>query len=350
MSSALELSTTVAATTDSFQQTTNSSVPSFTAQPAIVDVITSLILPASSSFATAPSSTSPSLPTAPPSSNSTDNGPSLATKVGLGAGAGVLLLFILIGTCLILRRRKKYPSLSKLDEASKVRAGALRPRDSDFDTKHSLTSSEDTAALELMEKREGKRSLKGRRNSHLAQISEEPGSRHLSQVQEGGDRSRTISPLAYGPPGAHISAGHISLIQSDDRMSSIAQSRMHLSKIPPGDLLSLTQPGDRNSVSDIYASRQATLDTLNGPNSPHDTGSSLHSMDSRSGYALSLPQRSPRRYSARSRELDVRSIDSRRSVESTRRQRRPVTPETPPRSGSRSQVVDLYTGSSKYAP
>lgn len=339
--------------TNSFRQSTNSSVPSVTAQLAIIDVITSLILPPSSIFSSAPPSASPSLPIAPPvaaPSNSTDNGPSLGTKIGLGAGAGVLLLLISIGTCLILLHRKKHSSSTIPTETSKVKADVLRPHHSNFDFKHPFTSSPDVVVLDLMQKKETKRSLRGGRSSHLAQISEEPGSRPSSQVQEGGDRSRTISPLAYGPPDAHMSTGHISLIQSDDRISNIAQSRMHLSKIPPGDRLSLTQPGDGNSVSDIYASRQAALDTLNGPNVPNDMGSTLYSMDSQSGYTPSLPQRSPRRCRARSSELDVHSIDSRHSVESTRRKRTPMTPGTPPRSGSRSHVVDLYTGSSKYAP
>lgn len=353
MSSALDASATVAAVSTSFHQTSNSSVHSVTAQPVIFDVITSLILPSSSTFATAPSSASPSLPTATAvaaPSSSTDNGPSLAMKVGVGAGAGILLLLILVGTSLILRHRKKHPSSSTLIDTSPVRAGVLGPRDSTFDPKHQFTLSQDAAALELVEKKESKRSLKGRRNSQLAQISEEPSSSPLSRVQEIGDRSRTISLLAPGPSGAQMSTGHISLIQSDDRISNIAQSSLHLSKIPPGDRLSLSQPGDQGSVTDIYALRQAALDILNGPNSPNDMESNLHSIDSRSGYTPSLPQRSPRRHIARSRELDVRSINSRHSAESTRRQRAPLTPETPPRSGSQSQVVDLNTGSSKYAP
>ncbi|QDS70040.1 hypothetical protein FKW77_003981 [Venturia effusa] len=355
MSSALVSSTAVAgATTTGVQNQTSNSIPSLTRQSALVDAITSLLPPLSSTLTTTPSTTSSSLPTTPPvpsSSTSDANRPSLATKIGLGVGVGMLLLLIVIGTCLILRRQRKHPSSPATNEASQVKAVAPRPQHSDSDAKHSFTSADDVAASELMHKNEAKRLSKGRRNSHLAQISEEPGPRPLFQDYEGSDRRRTISRLAHGPPGAHTSTGHISLIQSDDRIASNFQSETYSSlKVPPGDRLSLMQPGDRNSFSDIYASRRAALDTLNGPSSTGGMGSPVSSLDSRSGYTPSLPQRSPRRYSARSRELDVRSIDSRQSVDSIRGQRSPAAVESSPQTRSQSHVVDLDTESSKYAP
>ncbi|TID15869.1 hypothetical protein E6O75_ATG08927 [Venturia nashicola] len=304
-------------------------------------------------FSTALLSASPSLPTATPvspSSKSTDNGPSLATKIGLGAGAGTLLLLILIGTGLILRRRKKHPSRSSSSsiptDTFKVEAKVLHPRASNSDSKHPFTSSQDATTSEPMQKKEAEWPLTDRRKSQLAQLLGEPGSRPSSQVQEGDDRSCTISSLASGRPASHMTIGHISLIQSEDCISNIAQSRIHLPKIPIGDRLSLIQPSNRSSVSDIPASRQAALDTLNRPKSSNEMGFTLYPMESRSGYTPSLPEKSPRRYSVRSRELNARSIDPKHPDESNRRTRTPLTPAIPPRSPTRSQAIHFHIGSS----
>jgi hypothetical protein len=207
----------------------------------------------------------------------------------------------------------------------------------------------DGSVLELKKKKRDSKQLKQRRNSKLATVSEEPGSRPLSWIAEGMERSRNVPLLASGHPGGHLSLippgergsmlhpGHLSLMTTGERGSMLPPGRLSLittgergsmlppeergsmlpsgergSMLPPGDRISFFQPGDHSSMiqpgsrssnrssltSSIHASRFDALQTLSGHTSPIslvDVASPTFSM--RTQPLPDVPPKSARRFS-----------------------------------------------------